>query len=187
MNALLAQFIPEARDLLEQAGNGMLALERDAGSQSVINDVFRAVHTLKGSSGLFDVAPLTRLMHAAEDLLDQVRTGELALTSDIVDRLLDSLDLVGRWIDALETREELPSDAEGSMAGLLAGLRARLNQKAPAGPETANVLAQAGGTEPPAWLAGMTEEDRIKAFTTRSSDSLFAWSFMPDEKLFFPR
>ena len=110
MNALLAQFIPEARDLLEQAGAGMLALEQDASSQSVINDVFRAVHTLKGSSGLFDVAPLTRLVHAAEDLLGEVRTGELALNSDIVDRLLDSLDVVGRWIDALEAREQLPGD-----------------------------------------------------------------------------
>ena len=100
---------------MEQAGAGMLALERDANSQTVINDVFRAVHTLKGSSGLFDVSPLTRLVHAAEDLLGEVRTGDLALNSDIVDRLLDSLDVVGRWIDALEAREQLPGDAEATM------------------------------------------------------------------------
>jgi two-component system chemotaxis sensor kinase CheA len=123
MNALLAQFIPEARDLLEQAGTGMLALEQDATSQTVINDVFRAVHTLKGSSGLFDVAPLTHLVHAAEDLLAEVRTGEIALTSDIVDRLLDSLDLVGHWIDALEARELLPTDAEADMTERVAVLR----------------------------------------------------------------
>ena len=69
MNALLAQFIPEARELIERAGGGILAFEHQPGDPALLNEVFRAVHTLKGSSGLFDVRPLTRLVHAAEDLL----------------------------------------------------------------------------------------------------------------------
>jgi two-component system, chemotaxis family, sensor kinase CheA len=181
MNALLAQFIPEARDLLEQAGAGMLALEQDANSQSVINDVFRAVHTLKGSSGLFDVAPLTRLVHAAEDLLGEVRTGELALNSDIVDRLLDSLDVVGRWIDSLEAREQLPGDAEATMTERVAVLRSWLAHTA------AGSLAKtpAGSDAPPAWLVDLPEADRIAAFTAVAGRRLLAWSFDPEEDCFF--
>ena len=65
MNALLAQFIPEARDLIDRAASGILELETRPHDSAILNDVFRAVHTLKGSSGLFDVGPLTRLVHAA--------------------------------------------------------------------------------------------------------------------------
>jgi two-component system chemotaxis sensor kinase CheA len=181
MNALLAQFIPEARDLLEQAGAGMLALEQDANSQAVINDVFRAVHTLKGSSGLFDVAPLTRLVHAAEDLLGEVRTGELALNSDIVDRLLDSLDVVSRWIDALEAREQLPADAEATMTQRVAVLRSWLAQA----PTTSVAKTAAGSDAPPAWLIDLPEADRVAAFTAVAGRRLLAWSFDPEEDCFF--
>ncbi|KQT69074.1 MULTISPECIES: chemotaxis protein CheA [unclassified Aureimonas] len=183
MNALLAQFIPEARDLLEQAGTGMLALERDHRSQSVINDVFRAVHTLKGSSGLFDIAPLTRLVHAAEDLLGEVRTGQLEVTPDIVDRLLDSLDLVGQWIDSLEAREKLPVDAEGAMAERVAVLRQWLEPRetgAAGGAATAEAPLP-----PPDWLGELAEADRMAAFSAVSAGPLVAWSFRPDEGCFF--
>jgi two-component system chemotaxis sensor kinase CheA len=187
MNALLAQFIPEARDLLEQAGSGMLALEQDATSQTVINDVFRAVHTLKGSSGLFDVAPLTHLVHAAEDLLAEVRIGEIALTSDIVDRLLDSLDLVGHWIDALEAREALPTDAESHMTERVAVLRGWLVHRpaivddVAAGAAVTSSLVSAA----PEWLAELPESDRLSAFMATSGARLLAWSFAPEENCFF--
>ena len=114
-NALLAQFIPEARELLERAGSGMLALEKTR-SPEALDEIFRAVHTLKGTSGLFDIAPLTHLVHAAEDLLVEMRAGQLALAPAIADGLLESLDLVGHWIDVLETRAVLPADAETAMS-----------------------------------------------------------------------
>ena len=181
MNALLAQFIPEARDLLEQAGAGMLALEREANSPTVINDVFRAVHTLKGSSGLFDVVPLTRLVHAAEDLLGEVRTGELALNSEIVDRLLDSLDVVSGWIDALEAREELPVDSEATMTERAAVLRAWLAHR----PAISMGNGRVSSNEPPAWLSDLPEADRMDAYGAASGRPLLAWSFDPEESCFF--
>jgi two-component system chemotaxis sensor kinase CheA len=185
MNPLLAQFIPEARDLLEQAGAGMLALERNASSESVINDVFRAVHTLKGSSGLFEVMPLTRLVHAAEDLLGDVRTGDLVLNSDIVDRLLDSLDVVSHWIDALEANQALPGDAEAKMTERVAVLRSWLAQRS-----SVDGTSEAGSTSglaagPPVWLAELPEVDRIAAFAPIRDRRLLAWSFDPEDDCFF--
>lgn len=185
MNPLLAQFIPEARDLLDQAGAGMLALERDARSETVINDVFRAVHTLKGSSGLFDLMPLTRLVHAAEDLLGDVRTGDLDLNSDIVDRLLDSLDVVGQWIDALEASQSLPHDAEATMAERVAVLRSWLPRQ-PAGKGGGEHRAvSAGSSLPPDWLVDMPEQERMAVFTAASNRALTAWSFDPEADCFF--
>ena len=148
-NALLAQFIPEARELLERAGSGMLALEKTR-SPEALDEIFRAVHTLKGTSGLFDIAPLTHLVHAAEDLLVEMRAGQLALAPAIADGLLESLDLVGHWIDVLETRAVLPADAETAMSDRVATLRGWLGATAPG-----------GGGPPPAPSRGASPDQPI--------------------------
>ncbi|GGD41585.1 chemotaxis protein CheA [Aureimonas glaciei] len=183
MNPLLAQFIPEARDLLDQAGAGMLVLERNASSDTAVNDVFRAVHTLKGSSGLFDVGPLTRLVHAAEDLLGEVRLGHLSVTGEIIDQLLESLDLVGSWIDALEQRHVLPGDAEAEMAKRVALLRHWLSETEPNAAAPAELAPHL--RLPPDWLVHFPEETRAALYCNRTSENLLAWSFEPDEGCFF--
>ena len=177
-NALLAQFIPEARELLEIAGSGMLQLEK-SNDADALNDIFRAVHTLKGTSGLFDVAPLTALVHAAEDLLVEVRAGALTLEPEFVDGLLDSLDLVGHWIDALESREQLPADADGMMKGRVAALRRWLDGGTP------KAVADTEPQPAPAWIAGWPEEDLRAAYRAAADGPLTAWSYEPDEACFF--
>ncbi|MCJ2066190.1 chemotaxis protein CheA [Methylobacterium sp. J-088] len=176
-NALLAQFIPEARELLERAGSGLLALEKSHSAEA-LDEIFRAVHTLKGTSGLFDIAPLTNLVHAAEDLLVEVRAGKLALEPEIVDGLLDSLDLVGHWIDALETREALPDDAADAMSGRVVALRGWLEASGPAAAASA-VASEAA----PDWLGALPEAARQAAYA--SGSPLVAWSYEPDETCFF--
>ena len=175
-NALLAQFIPEARELLERAGSGMLALEKTRRPEAR-DEIFRAVHTLKGTSGLFDIAPLTHLVHAAEDLLVEMRAGQLALAPAIADGLLESLDLVGHWIDVLETRAVLPADAETAMSDRVATLRGWLGATAPAG---APAQAEA---PPPDWLGGLPEDQRQAAYAAGAP--LVAWCYEPDEACFF--
>ncbi|SDN06673.1 two-component system, chemotaxis family, sensor kinase CheA [Methylobacterium phyllostachyos] len=176
-NALLAQFIPEARELLEHAGSGLLALEKSQSAEA-LDDIFRAVHTLKGTSGLFDIAPLTNLVHAAEDLLVEVRAGKLTLESEIVDGLLDSLDLVGHWIDALESREVLPDDAEAAMAGRVETLRGWLEAGGPAAS-----VDTVGRQAAPDWLGSLPEAERQAAYAAGAP--LVAWSYEPDESCFF--
>ena len=182
MNPLLAQFIPEARELLDRASNGVLALEREPGAEAVINEVFRAVHTLKGTSGLFDIAPLMRLAHAAEDLLDEVRGGELDLNSEMVDNLLTSLDLIGQWISELEGSERLPDDAEAKAAERAKSLRAWLEAKQPTA--SAEARGQSNGA-PPQWIAEFSEADRLTAFKAAAGLKLTAWTFDPEEDCFF--
>lgn len=183
MNALLAQFIPEARELLELAGTGMLRLEKSR-SPEALNDIFRAVHTLKGTSGLFDIAPLTHLVHAAEDLLVEMRAGSLDLDPEIVDGLLDSLDLVGHWIDALESRESLPEDAEATMVARVAALRRWL---APENAARASEQADRSLGAAPAWIAMLPEAARRACYreAMASGAPLAAWRYRPDAECFF--
>ncbi len=127
-DVLMARFVEEARELLQASAAGLLVLERNPGDAAAINEVFRAVHTLKGSSGLFDVPALTRLVHAGEDLLSAVRLGTFALQPTIVDELLDSFDQVGMFIDQLEGEGRLAPDADRIAAHGAGLLRAHLGE-----------------------------------------------------------
>ena len=121
MKGLLQQFLSEAADLLEHVDTGLLELERDPRDRALLDVVFRAAHTLKGSSGLFDLPPLTRLTHAAEDLLDAVRAGRLELTAEMTDDLLTTFDLIRRWLPAIERTEQLPPEAASESGALEPG------------------------------------------------------------------
>ncbi|MBX9750576.1 MAG: Hpt domain-containing protein, partial [Roseococcus sp.] len=116
---LLAQFIPEARELLEQAGQSLLAIERQPGDAAAMAALFRAVHTLKGTSGLFEIPPVTQSLHAAEDLLGAAQAGRLALTPELADVLLDTLDQLSRWVEALAREGALGLDAAALAAALV--------------------------------------------------------------------
>ena len=175
---LLRQFIPEARDLLDQAGRSLLALEREPGGAEPLNELFRAVHTLKGTSGLFAVEPLTRLVHAAEDLLFAVQAGRLALDAELADALLDSLDQVGVWIDSLAEASVLPDDADAASRLKVTKLRAALGDGDGASDSgSSRDLAASGAL--PAWLAGLTCDPQA------GSAGLLAVRYSPDAHCFF--
>ena len=95
MNPLLEQFLSEARDLLESTGNKLMQLEDAPDDAEIVNELFRLVHTLKGNSGLFTFPEMTRVLHAAEDLLGMVRSGHVHYSRELADRLLDAMDFVG--------------------------------------------------------------------------------------------
>ena len=101
MTPILQQFISEARDFLQSIGENVLALEKAPADAELMSDLFRSVHTLKGNSGLFDFPEMTRVLHAAEDLMSVVRDGGLAFSQDLADRLLDAMDFVSLLLDEI--------------------------------------------------------------------------------------
>jgi two-component system chemotaxis sensor kinase CheA len=105
MNPLLEQFLSEARDLLESTGNKLMQLEDAPDDAEIVNELFRLVHTLKGNSGLFTFPEMTRVLHAAEDLLGMVRSGHVHYSRELADRLLDAMDFVGVLCGEIESAE----------------------------------------------------------------------------------
>ena len=126
MDPMLQAFLSESRENLEAAGQSFLKLETHPDDASLMDDIFRAVHTIKGSSGLFDIAPLTQMVHAAEDVLDQVRAGQISLNSEHVDLFLDAMDRVSIWLDELDTTGQLATDAAHQGLELTQALRSLL-------------------------------------------------------------
>ena len=91
-------FLDEARDLLEQLEAALLDLETNPEDQALINTTFRALHTLKGSGGMFGPPDMAAFAHHLEDAFELVRQGQLPLSRDLVGIFLQSSDLLRRLL-----------------------------------------------------------------------------------------
>ncbi len=106
----MVQFLVEGRELVADATRDLATLARAPADAVALDGCFRAIHTLKGSTGLFDLAPMALTLHAAEDLLAAIRSGRLGGPPDFA-ALLEAVDQVDRWLDALERDGALPAGA----------------------------------------------------------------------------
>jgi two-component system chemotaxis sensor kinase CheA len=102
----------------------LMQLEQAPNDRDAMDELFRLMHTLKGNSGLFTFPEMTRVLHAGEDLLGMVRSGEIAYSRKLADRLLAAMDFVMVLCGDIEATESIdPSRAEDSVH-IAAALRA---------------------------------------------------------------
>lgn len=120
MDELLQQFLIEAPELVAQASADLEQLAKNAADHARIDSAFRAIHTLKGSVAIFDMAPAGRALHAAEDLLERVRAGSQPLDSEAIAALVSVLDETDRWVDSMEQTGKLPQAADAVADRLIA-------------------------------------------------------------------
>jgi two-component system chemotaxis sensor kinase CheA len=99
--ALYEDFLTEARESIESIEVKILELEQDPLNVSVINEIFRPFHTIKGVSGFLNLNQIRRLTHAVEDLLDQARKGKTTMGKPEIDLILESVDLLRRLLECV--------------------------------------------------------------------------------------
>jgi two-component system chemotaxis sensor kinase CheA len=109
------EFFSEAQELVDGLSRDLLALDEvakrgDPTDPELINDVFRAVHTLKGLSGLFGAAIMSGLSHELENLLDDLRLGRIELTPPVLDLLFQAVELYGRILSSVKGDSPEPQD-----------------------------------------------------------------------------
>lgn len=107
MAALLESFLAESDEGLTAAEEALLVLERTPEDADSLAAVFRAVHTLKGNSGMFDFEALTRIAHAMEDLLERLRAGQTVVSNGIITLLLESVDVLRGLLFASDRKRAL--------------------------------------------------------------------------------
>lgn len=153
MNALQEQFVTEARDLIRQATDHLIAIERGSASHEAVGDVLRAFHTLKGSAGVVGLPAMSIMLHAAEDLIAGLRDGTLDADIAIIDRALACLDQVSRWVNEFEATGALPFEAGEDGRAMAERLRSFLTNAAadPIPPSPWDPAGSAG--EQPSWVA----------------------------------
>ena len=85
-------FVEETEELIELMDTCIIRMEKEQENSELLQDIFRAAHTIKGSSAMVGYTPMAELTHAMESLLDDVRNHRLVITADVVNALLHSLD-----------------------------------------------------------------------------------------------
>lgn len=122
MNEFVEQFLLESRELVAQAIDDLMALEEHPDDRERLDGAFRAFHTLKGAAGIVEFAAMARMLHAAEDILASLRSSEEPVAPNVLDECLASLDLTSRWLDAMQSSGEAPSNADGEADAMIARL-----------------------------------------------------------------
>lgn len=154
---LIADFVVECRDYLESAEAALLELEVNPTDSEAINTVFRAFHTVKGTSGFLGLDVLTSFAHEAESLFTRVRDKELPFAGGIPDVALRAVDVVKALVSAVEqalggkpmTRPAAYDDVLAQLARIAAGDAE--TAAAPLPPRSAPALVKEGAAA--AWVA----------------------------------
>src|SRR6266704_4154957 len=137
--ALLQEFLIESEELLEGMNQDLVALEQAPDDTELLNRIFRALHTIKGTSGFLNFDPVVRLSHRAEDVLNTLRRSEVEFSRRIMDALLAARDQLSIMLQ--DIREGGLKDY--ALDGLIAELEA-VQEPAPAPSRLGDILVAEG-------------------------------------------
>jgi two-component system, chemotaxis family, sensor kinase CheA len=99
---IVKEFLVESHENLDRLDRELVALEKDPSDREILGSVFRTIHTIKGTSGFLAFEQLGAIAHAGEDLLGQLRDGEVALGREITTALLAMVDAVREILTSIE-------------------------------------------------------------------------------------
>lgn len=155
MDELLSDFLAETTDHLDQVGAQIVQFERDPSNTAIIAQIFRLIHTVKGTSGFLDLPRLERLSHSAETLIGRARD-RAGATPEEVTLILTAIDRLREILNALEeTGKEPDGDDEALVAALESEIAmddARQLQREPAAADAAPATQRSAEETPAARL-----------------------------------
>src|SRR5215218_8680351 len=118
MDDLLREFLTETGEHLDVVDVELVRFEREPGNETILRNIFRLVHTIKGTCGFLGLPRLEALAHAAETLMGKFRDG-MAVTTDAVTLILATLDRIKEILAELESKAAEPEGADEDLIGEL--------------------------------------------------------------------
>ncbi len=119
MQGIIDEFMVEADELMSQLDADLVTIEKDPDDLELLNRIFRSAHTIKGTSGFLGFTHLSNLTHHMEDVLNRLRKGELTLSPDMMDVLLECVDILKEILaDIAENGQETERDLTDILAKL---------------------------------------------------------------------
>lgn len=115
---ILQDFLVEAGEILERLSQQLVDLEQRPEDKDLLNAIFRGFHTVKGGAGFLALTPMVECCHLTENLFDILRNGKRAVTSELMDVVLEALDLVNQQFELVSQREPLPPVDHSLIAAL---------------------------------------------------------------------
>jgi two-component system chemotaxis sensor kinase CheA len=148
MDDLLAEFLTETSESLAAVATDLVRLEQNPDDPMIVGNIFRLVHTVKGTCGFLGLPRLEKVAHAAENVLGRVRDRQLVVSPPVVSVVLQAVDRIRDILAALEATEQEP---EGDDSALIAQLNHfAAAEEAPSAATAAAEPAPAAGSAPPA-------------------------------------
>ncbi|KJC40246.1 ATPase, partial [Bradyrhizobium sp. LTSP849] len=142
MDDLLREFLTETSESLDTVDNQLVKFEQDPNNAKILDNIFRLVHTIKGTCGFLGLPRLEALAHAGETLMSKFRDG-MPVTAGAVTVILASIDRIKEILAGLEATEAEP---EGTDRDLIDKLEAMVEQGTAAMSASAQPIASAAAT-----------------------------------------
>lgn len=117
---IVRDFLTESGELIIQLESDLVVLERSPKEPAMLNQVFRALHTIKGSASFLAITQLVRIAHAAETALNAARNGQAAIDRTAMDLLLEAVDLIKSQLGQIESGSALSEPREALVTSLVA-------------------------------------------------------------------
>jgi two-component system chemotaxis sensor kinase CheA len=155
LGEIVGEFLMESHENLDQIDRDLVHLEQEPNSRDLISRIFRAIHTIKGTSGFLAFGRLETLAHAGESLLSKLRDGVMPVTPQTITTLLATIDGVRSLLAEIEANgNEGDVDVESIISAVHAQMQAPVAAEEPAAdaapePETAPAPLAEQGTRPP--------------------------------------
>ncbi len=141
IKSLLKDFFEEAFDMLDRLEQNILILDKDRNNTDAVQEIFRAVHTLKGSAGAVELFDTQKYAHRFEDLLDLIRNNEIKVDDKTIDILLKGIDILKELINSASEEKEYSGNIEEEIKNLDAFKNSKLGSSNSESPkETSNSL-----------------------------------------------
>jgi len=162
---LLKDFFSEAQMQVDTLEQNVLVLENEGANKEAVDEIFRAVHTLKGGSATVEFMELSHFAHLVEDVFDAIRSDQLSVNEDVVDTLLQAIDVIKAMLDKRmsgSVYEDDISEITGKLNALLpagAGSKKSAAKKPAPAPAPAPVAAPVAAPAPAASGGGLSERE----------------------------
>ncbi|GAA2898890.1 ATPase [Actinoplanes cyaneus] len=146
LGEIVGEFLMESHENLDQIDRDLVSLEQEPDSRDLISRIFRAIHTIKGTSGFLAFSRLEKLAHAGESLLSRLRDGVQPVTPDTITVLLLCIDGVRSLLSSIE---EKGTEDEVDVDSMIVRIKAQMDVPADAAAAPAAAPAAAAGGETP--------------------------------------
>ncbi|MFB6122460.1 MAG: chemotaxis protein CheW [Haloferacaceae archaeon] len=167
MDEYLEEFVREGEEHVTELNNALLTLESNPEDEAAMDQIFRTAHTLKGNFGAMGFDDASDLAHAVEDLLDAMREGEVAVTSDRMDHVFAAIDEIEVCLDQIEADGEVSRNVRPIIDDLRAVLAdGEASQDAVADEPEATI-----GGAVPFDLSAVDSDQRVVRVTVEMQDS----------------
>jgi two-component system chemotaxis sensor kinase CheA len=124
MDDLLREFLTETYESLDRVDAELVRFEQEPNNGDILGNIFRLVHTIKGTCGFLSLPRLEALAHAAENLMGEFRDG-MPVTTEAVTLVLSTIDRIKTILDELETHQREPTGHDADLIGRLNRLARR--------------------------------------------------------------